>query len=186
MINLFIGLGLGFLGYRALVLLVRHRRKNAPITEIHVEKIEDDECYLKLRKYCEKHPSVMLMVKVSKWDNETRDLIINRYSILRDLGNPIGLHTHLALDAELPRLTYEKQFKLIQLGKSMLEKELNVDIGDFVSGWWALNNDTVKALKILGFQRVHINRIQGREAKMITKEGLSPIKVTRYLHDWNL
>jgi len=188
------GLGFiaGLLSYRALALVLRNRRtylkhfynKKRPVTEIHVEEVETDETFSKLKEYCRQNPSAMLMLEVKNW--KKGETILDRYRQLKLLGNPIGLHVHLALEPELPRLSFKKQFKLIDNGKNVLEKELEVTIRDFTAGWWSFNEDTVIVLKKLGIERVHVYYIQSRQAEIIRQHGLIPVKVKRYLHDWSL
>lgn len=176
----------GVVSYRLLVLFVRRRRRMSPITEIHVEDVQDDYTFSKLKNYCVEHPSVTLMLMVGRWTRDEIKRIMGRYQELQSLGNKIGLHTHLAMKGELPRLNFKEQYDLIKEGKIALKDYLGVDVEDFVAGWWSFNEDTLQVLRELDIKRVHIPHIFTKEANLIREYGLEPIKVTRYLHDWNL
>ena len=180
-----LGILFGFGAYRLVVLIVRRKRRSYPVTEIHVEKVEVDAIFNRLKEYCLKNPEVMLMLMVKNWKPTTQSLIMERYKELAKLGNPIGLHVHLAIFSEIDTLSFKKQKLLLDKGKRFLETELNIKINDFTPGWWSFNEDTLKATNEVGITNFHFHRIFEREMRLISDCGLTPVQVKNYLHDWN-
>jgi len=146
-------------------------------TEIHVEKL--DATLPRVKRFCIEHPDVMLMI-------EANENPLESIKELSSLKNPVGLHTHIALETELVGVPYSRQHDLVAMGKQILADLFDRQIEHFAPGFWALNKTTIKVLKNLGFVYVHTYFTLSRDKWMIEDAGLKPVLVSRYCHDFDL
>lgn len=149
--------------------------------EIHVERIYQNETWVKLQAYCLEHADVMLMLKVQYWDSpEQNKLVRARYGQLAELGNPLGLKVNIAIDAEINTVPYEDQYRVIRFGRDYLAG-LGITVTHFAPGWWSFNMDTVQACKDVGFTHFHVWHKQAQPL-----ENIEVVAVENYVHDWEL
>ena len=152
------------------------------ISEVHVEKILDDQCYDRLVGFARRHPDCMLMLTVRRWRGRNEETIRKRYLSLKELGNPLGLHVHLAIKPEIDELTFREQKRMIRRGIDFL-RALGIHTEDFAPGWWSYNEDTVRACRELGLKRFHV---LAAEDHVDRKLGVDVVVVKRYIHDWEI
>jgi hypothetical protein len=156
----------------------------APVSEVHVEAILDDEIFEKLLSWAKSHPNAMLMLHViPNWGNYT-NLVKERHLQLKKLGNPIGLHVHLGFPARrsIDKIPYEDQYRLIKSGVDFLSC-LNIPVADFAPGNWTYNDDTVKGCLELGMKRFHI----WHEIDHVPRDlGAEVVLVKKFIHDYDL
>lgn len=83
-----------------------------------------------------------LNVHISK--KRMSQLMKKRYAWLIEHGQKLELHIHLS---KLMNFTYKEQKILFEKSLSWFKKELGYMPSEFVPGWWAYNQDTLKILK---------------------------------------
>jgi hypothetical protein len=155
----------------------------SPVTEVHVETLYNETCYVKLLAYCIKHPTVMLMIEISPSDdNLTKSRIIE---LRKEVSNAFGLHVHIAVDPEIADVSYNEQYRLIKHGVDFLQS-INITVTDFAPGFWAFDDNTVKACANLGLTRFHVWSPRANNHYFNYNLGCQLVTVRNYLHDWQL
>jgi len=92
---------------------------------------------------------VCLNLKLSK--KRYSDLLKKRYLWLINHKQKLELHVHLNM---IMNISYNEQEKLITESVQWMKKELNLNVKEFVPGWWMSNGDTLKILKKLKLRLV--------------------------------
>ena len=149
------------------------------VDEVHVEKVEDSLCFTRFMDWyfrLGRRPMVMVLVKKGFRDERLGKL---RIGLMRYFC-PIGLHVHLAIEAEIDSVPYRKQFDVLKYGVDFL-RDCGVDVKDLACGWFSFNEDTLYACKRLGL-RLHI--WHGQEWKVTVP--VETVRVRRVVHDWEL
>jgi len=85
---------------------------------------------------------VFLNIKMSK--PEFSKKLKERYLWLLNNNQRLELHVHLS---PIMNITAKEQEKLILESVNWMKQELNIDVKEFVPGWWRYNADTLKILK---------------------------------------
>lgn len=85
---------------------------------------------------------VFLNLKITKKEFEKK--MKERYLWLLSHNQKLGLHIHLN---PIMNISYSEQEKLFRESLEWMKKELNLNVTEFVPGWWKYNEDTLKILR---------------------------------------
>ncbi len=152
-----------------------------PMQEIHIETAWNYTIWTQTLEYLERNPNLYVMLLVQHWpNNQTNNLVMERYAILRDKGYNLGLHVHIAVEPEIHSVSYDNQYSVIRYGKYVLDN-LDIPTTRFTPGYWSWNANTIKALKQIGYTHIHL-----WTDKIRPINGLEVVKIENYTHDWEL
>ena len=94
-----------------------------------------------------------LNLKISKKEFSKR--LRRRYLWLIKHDQKLELHVHLS---PIMNIKYKEQERLIKKSILWMKKELNINVKEFVPGWWQYNKDTLKILKKYNLKLIKSNK----------------------------
>ena len=137
--------------------------KFKPLT-VHLEAIMVDEVWEEIKKKSLNNEVLKWYVmtpanydyfrssfKIKRSKEEVSKLMVERYKWMLEHGQRLELHIHLSITRDM---NYNEQEKLFKEALAWLREELKLDPKEFVPGWWAYNQETLKVLKKLGLKMV--------------------------------
>ena len=78
-------------------------------------------------------------------EDKISEIMKKRYKWLLENKQKLELHIHLSQLIE--NMDYKDQERLFEDSLNWIKKELGIGIKEFVPGWWAYNEDTIKICK---------------------------------------
>jgi len=135
-----------------------------PLT-IHTEAIMIDEVWEEIKKEIKRNRvktwyimcpcnidyfKADFNVQMSK--EEISKIMKERYLEMISLGQNLELHVHLS--QVIQNISPEEQERLIVGGIRWMGEELNINPTEFVPGWWAYNEDTLKICEKHGLKMI--------------------------------
>ena len=122
------------------------------------EKVKEKALQGKVHKWYVMTPANYELLKalfnIKKTKAEISKIMKERYLWLIKNKQKLELHIHLN---KIMNITYLEQEDLFKESINWLKKELGITPKEFVPGWWAYNQDTLKILKKYGLKLIKEN-----------------------------
>lgn len=132
---------------------------------VHTEAIMMDEVWEKIKESTKKNnvkrwyimtPVNYEYFKSSFNIKESKEklskIMKERYLWMINHNQRLELHIHLAMTMKY--ISYKEQEKLFNESLGWIKKELNLEVKEFVPGWWAYNKDTLKICQNKGLKMI--------------------------------
>jgi hypothetical protein len=139
------------------------RIKFKPLT-VHLESIIVDEVWEEIKKKVLNNEVLKWYVmtpanyeyfissfKIKMSRKEISEIMIERYKWMLEHKQKLELHIHLSITEDM---SFEAQEQLFKEAINWLKKEVGIDVKEFVPGWWAYNDDTLRVLNKLGLKMI--------------------------------
>ncbi len=136
-----------------------------PLT-VHAEAIMIDPVWEKIKKEVKKKKVlkwyIMTPVNIDYFKSEFNvkmpmqklsKVMKERYKWMLDHGQKMELHIHLS--HIIGNMSYKEQEKIFGKAIVWLKKELEIKVKEFVPGWWAYNEDTLRICKKFGLKMIY-------------------------------